>query len=127
MAKYNPFFERAGMQKIAESRPSANLLRAIGELGRLGFNASLLGSVDENRRLIGKVGRDAVVGVLEELCGKDGVLRKRVLALSSVYPSREDFLEKLGRLSCGDLGVVLKRLAFLAQTKVYLFWRGSDA
>jgi GNAT superfamily N-acetyltransferase len=126
MAKYNPFFERAGMQKIADSKPSANLLGAIGELERLGFNPSLLGSVSENRRLVEKVGRDAVVDVLVELCGRDGVLRKRVLALSSVYPGRGEFLEKLGRLGCGDLGVVLKRLAFLAQTKVYLFWRRSD-
>jgi ABC-type lipoprotein export system ATPase subunit/GNAT superfamily N-acetyltransferase len=127
MAKYNPFFERAGMRKVAESKPSMSLLRAIGQLEGLGFSPSMLGSVCENRRLIMSVGRDVVVGVLVELCGKDGVLRKRVLALSSVYPSCEEFLEKLGRLSCGDLAVVLKRLAFLVQTKVYLFWRKSNA
>jgi ABC-type lipoprotein export system ATPase subunit/GNAT superfamily N-acetyltransferase len=123
MAKYNPFFERAGMWKIAESKPSVNLLRALGQLQKLGFSPSLLGSVNENLKLIKCVGRSKVVGILVELCEKDGVLRKRLFALSSVYPSCGEFLEKLGRLSCGDLAVVLKRLAFLAQTKVYLFWR----
>jgi len=52
--------------------------------------------------------------------------RRRLLALSSVYPSREEFLEKVGRASVEDLAVVLKRMAFLAQTKTYLFWRKSD-
>jgi ABC-type lipoprotein export system ATPase subunit/GNAT superfamily N-acetyltransferase len=127
MAKYNPFFEKAGMQKIAESKPSVNLLCAIGLLEELGFNVSMLGSVSENLKLVKRVGRERVVGVLEELCGKESVLRKRLLALSSVYPTREEFLEKIGRVSCGDLAVVLKRLAFLAQTKTYLFWRKSNA
>jgi hypothetical protein len=125
MAKYNPFFERAGMQKVAESKPSVGLLRAIWQLQRLGFSPLMLGSVSENRRVIGNVGRGEVVGVLEELCGKEGVLRKRLLALSSVYPSRGEFLEKLKRAGCEDLAVILKRLAFLVQSKVYLFWRNS--
>lgn len=29
-AKYNPFFERTGMQEIAESKPNSNVLEAIG-------------------------------------------------------------------------------------------------
>jgi len=53
--------------------------------------------------------------------------RRRLLALSSVYPTHEEFLEKMGRAGCEDLAVVLKRLAFMAQTKVYLFWRKNDS
>jgi len=52
--------------------------------------------------------------------------RRRLLALSSVYPTHEEFLEKMGRAGCEDLAVVFKRLAFLAQTKTYLFWRKSN-
>jgi ABC-type lipoprotein export system ATPase subunit/GNAT superfamily N-acetyltransferase len=125
MAKYNPFFEKAGMQKVAESKPSAGLLRALGQLQRLGFNPSMLGSVSENRRLIESVGSGKVMGVLRELSRKDGAVRKRVLGLGSVYPGHGEFLEKLERVSVGDLAVVVKRLAFLAQTKVYLFWRNT--
>ena len=127
MAKYNPFFERAGMRKVVESKPSVSLLCAIGRLRELGFDPSMLGSVVENRRLIESVGRGKVISVLEELSRKDGVVRKRLLGLGSVYPSHGEFLEKLGRLGCEGLAVVLKRLAFMAQTKVYLFWRKSDS
>jgi len=125
MAKYNPFFEKAGMQKVAEGKPNMNLLHAIGQLQELGFNPSMLDSVNENRKLIKNVEGGKVIGILKELSGKEGMLRKRLLALSSVYPTHEEFLEKLNRASSEDLAVILKRLAFLAQTKVYLFWRNS--
>jgi hypothetical protein len=69
-----------------------------------------------------RVDKDEVVRVLEELSRREGVLRKRLLALSAVYPSHGEFLEKLKRLDDGDLAVVLKRLGFLVQSKVYLFW-----
>ena len=115
------------MRKIVESKPSVDVLFAIGQLRELGFNSAMLGSVNENRRLIEHVGREKIMGVLEGLSEKDGVLRKRLLALSSVYPSHGEFLEKLNRASVEDLAVVLKRLAFLAQTKTYLFWRKSDS
>ena len=32
MTKYNPFFEEAGMQRIAESKPSVHVSRALKEL-----------------------------------------------------------------------------------------------
>jgi hypothetical protein len=127
MAKYNPFFEKAGMRKIVESKPSVDVLFAIGQLRELGFNSAMLGSVKENQKLIEQVEREKIAGILEELSVKDGVLRKRLLALSSVYPSHEEFLEKLKRASDEDLAVILKRLAFLAQTKTYLFWRKGNA
>jgi hypothetical protein len=126
MAKYNPFAEKAGMQKIMESKPNMNLLHAMGQLQKLGFNPSMLDSVNENRKLIKNVERGKVIGILKELSGKEGMLRKRLLALSAVYPTHKEFLEKLSRVSCEDLAVILKRLAFLAQTKTYLFWRKSN-
>jgi ABC-type lipoprotein export system ATPase subunit/GNAT superfamily N-acetyltransferase len=125
MAKYNPFAEKAGMQKIMESKPNMNLLHAMGQLEELGFDPLMLGGIDQNQRMIGHVERGKVVSILEELSEKEGMVRKRLLALSAVYPSHEEFLEKMNRASSGDLAVVLKRLAFLAQTKTYLFWRSS--
>jgi hypothetical protein len=110
-----------------ESKPSVNVLFAIGQLQELGFNSTMLGSVNENQKLIKNVEGGKVIGILKELSGKEGMLRKRLLALSSVYPSHEEFLEKLKRAGVEDLAVILKRLAFLAQTKTYLFWRKSDS
>lgn len=44
MAKYNPFAEKAGMTKVAESKPDPKLLRAAEALASQRFNLHLLGS-----------------------------------------------------------------------------------
>jgi len=44
MAKYNPFAEKAGMQKIAEQPPPKEALAIIETLQQLGFTIQLLGS-----------------------------------------------------------------------------------
>jgi len=44
MAKYNPFGERAGMEKAAEQEPQREILRVSRVLQELGFNVQLLGS-----------------------------------------------------------------------------------
>jgi GNAT superfamily N-acetyltransferase len=123
MAKYNPFFEKAGMQRIAESKPSAAVTSALECLGRLGFDSALLSSVTYGERVVGEVGREAVLKVLEELSRRDAGVRRRLAGLKSVYPRHGEFMAKVSVLDTAGLAKVLKRLSFLAQTKVYLFWK----
>jgi ABC-type lipoprotein export system ATPase subunit/GNAT superfamily N-acetyltransferase len=121
MAKYNPFFEKAGMQKIMESKPNPDVLHAIEQLRRLGFNPVMLGSPNYNTQKIRLVGKDKVARILEELSKHEGALRKRLMSSRRVYPKHEEFMEKIGGLRDEDVAQTLKRLEFLAQTKVYLF------
>jgi len=123
MAKYNPFFEKSGMQKIMESTSNPKVLRAIERLYALGFNPVMLGSVKYNERNIRRIGEDKVVQILEKLSIKEGTLRKRLMSLPKVYPTHQEFMAKIERLDGKSLAEVLKRLSFLAQTKVYLFWK----
>jgi hypothetical protein len=118
-----PFFEKSGMQKIMESTPNPNALKAIERLHALGFNPVMLGSVNYNERNIRLIGKDKVVQILEELSIKEGTLRKRLMSLPKVYPTHQEFMAKIERLDEKSLAGVLKRLSFLAQTKVYLFWK----
>jgi len=126
MAKYNPFFEKAGMQKIIESKPNQNVLIAIEQLHALGFNPVMLGSVKYNERNIRRIGKDKVVQILEKLSKKEATLRKRLMSLPKVYPTHQEFMAKIERLDGKSLAEVLKRLSFLAQTKVYLFWKNLN-
>jgi ABC-type lipoprotein export system ATPase subunit len=123
MAKYNPFFEKAGMLKIMESEPNQNVLGAIEQLRQLGLNPIMLGSINYSKHRIEIVGRNKITKLLIELSRKEGALRKRLLASPKVYPKHEEFLQKINRLDESRLALMLKRLNFLAQTKVYLFWR----
>ena len=45
MAKYSPFAEKAGMNKIVEQQPTENLSKLTKVLSELGFNLQLLGSI----------------------------------------------------------------------------------
>jgi GNAT superfamily N-acetyltransferase len=127
MARYNPFFERAGMRKIAESKPSVHVTVALERLGVLGFDSALLAGVAYGERKVSEVGCEAVLGVLEELSRKDAGVRRRLVGLRNVYPRHEEFLAKVAGLDVAGLALALKRLSFMAQVKVYLFWSKKQA
>jgi ABC-type ATPase with predicted acetyltransferase domain len=48
MAKYNPFFEKAGMTKIAETTPNPRILKIVEKLRALNFNPVFLTSERTN-------------------------------------------------------------------------------
>ncbi|MEM3579402.1 MAG: hypothetical protein QW468_04725 [Candidatus Bathyarchaeia archaeon] len=121
MAKYNPFFEKAGVQKIAESKPNKNILEAIEKLNALGFNPTMLGSVTYNVNRIRAIGRSKIIKVLEEVSEKGAVPRKRLLNLKNVFPTHKEFMKKIEKADKREIANTLKRLSFLAQTKVCLF------
>jgi Holliday junction resolvasome RuvABC DNA-binding subunit len=122
MAKYNPFFEKAGMKKIAESKPNPCLQEALEKLEALGFKSYMLQNQKHNLEKIDEVGKNKIIKILTELSRKGGIPRKRILSTSKAYPSHWEFKEKIKNLNPEGLAKALKKLAFLAQTKVYLFW-----
>jgi hypothetical protein len=48
-------------------------------------------------------------------------------ALRNVYPRHEKFVAKVAELDAAGLAKALKRLSFMVQAKVYLFWRKEQA
>ena len=55
MAKYNPFAERGGMQRVVFQVPSKEALKICDVLEQLGFNTKLLGSESYVRRRLEKL------------------------------------------------------------------------
>ncbi|MCW4017385.1 MAG: GNAT family N-acetyltransferase [Candidatus Bathyarchaeota archaeon] len=122
MAKYNPFFEKAGMQKICQSKPSTAVTEALTHLETLGFDTALLGSTAYNKKQIARVGEEKIQTLLENLSRKDAAARKRLASLPSLYPKHTEFQTKIRNADTAGLSKMLKRLSFLAQIKIYLFW-----
>ncbi len=122
MARYNPFFEKAGMQKIAESKPKPHLFKAIGKLHALGFEPQMLASQKHNLEKIREIDRRKIINILIQLSRKNAIPRKRILSSNKAYPSHEEFVDKARKLDDEELAAALKKLGFLAQTKIYLFW-----
>jgi ABC-type lipoprotein export system ATPase subunit/GNAT superfamily N-acetyltransferase len=122
MARINPFFEHAGMNRITESKPSTAVIEALEQLNKLGFDSALLADTNYSEHIINKVGCEAVTTVLSELSTHDAAVRRRLAGLRNIYPKHEEFTAKIATLNACELAKVLKRLSFLAQVKVYLFW-----
>ncbi len=126
MAKYNPFFEKAGMLRVAESKSSMYVVNAFQELEKLGFDCALMAGTSYNEQKIQQVGVSPILAVLEELSAHDANIRKRVGNLKSIYPKHQEFTQKIQTLNQQELAIALKRLSFTAQTKTYLFWQKQD-
>jgi ABC-type ATPase with predicted acetyltransferase domain len=126
MARYNPFFEKAGMQRIAESTPNPHVTTALQHLNNLGFDCTMLTDVQYNKRVVSEVGCKKVSAVLEDLSKRHASVRRRLAVLSNVYPKHEEFTTKIRQFTAADLASALKRLSFMTQTKVYLFWRKQN-
>jgi ABC-type ATPase with predicted acetyltransferase domain len=127
MVRVNPFFEKAGMRRVAESKPSLAVSEALEKLGQLGFEAALLPCVGFVEKRLSQVGCGKVVALLLELSLRDAAVRKRVANLPSVYPKHEEFARKICGLNNAGLAEALKRLSFLAQRKLYLFWEKPES
>jgi ABC-type lipoprotein export system ATPase subunit len=122
MAKYNPFFEKAGMQKITESKPQKTITDVITKLEKIGFDPMLLGSATYNHKIIQQTGTQAIIAILTELSEHNGGIRRRLANTTNPYPKHQELAEKIAGYTSTDLAEALKRLSFANQTKTYLFW-----
>ena len=123
MAKYNPFFEKAGLQKIAQSKPSTHVVNALQRLEQLGFDCALMAGTSYNEQKINTIGRKPIIEILTELSRHDGSTRRRLANLKNIYPHHEEFTSKMAEFNASELALALKRLSFCTQSKVYLFWK----
>lgn len=122
MAKYNPFFEKAGMWKAAESKPNAHLLKSILRLEALGFDPTLMTADGYNIQKIEEVGRQVVIDILIELSKRYSGIRRKLSGTRGVYPKHKEFVQRVVNFTNTELAITLKKLSFSSQTKTYLFW-----
>jgi len=126
MAKYNPFFEKAGMTKIAETEPNLEILRAVEKLRAFNFNPIFLTSEGTNLQKLKLMSAKEVNGVrtvFKEVSGS--VYRKRITGACQAFLAKEEFEALVDATSLQKLAKMLRILGFLMQTKVYLFWKGG--
>jgi ABC-type ATPase with predicted acetyltransferase domain len=118
MARYNPFAEHAGMQKICESKPDESILNAVAELEKLGFTPYLLAVPEYNKRLL----KGQILQVKEILSHFSYPYNRRIAGQHGHF-TNEDYRKWLKKAERNDLARALRRLAQLDQSKVYLVWQ----
>jgi ABC-type lipoprotein export system ATPase subunit/GNAT superfamily N-acetyltransferase len=124
MARYNPFFEHAGMMKIAESTPNKQVVAALQNLEEIGFSSVYMGSETYNVHCLQDPATvERVREILKVFSRRCGVYHKRILSLRKAFPTHPEFCQIVDAADIVKLAKMLRILSFLAQPKVYLFWK----
>jgi hypothetical protein len=125
MAKYNPFAEKAGMQKIAEQPQAKEVSRISEVLTRLGFNLQLLGSERYvNERLEALTTRQ--LATLKKIFVENGhprFMKEFEGCREAAYGRKSDYVNGVKMADVSKMVKLIKIVGVLLQTKVYLFWR----
>ena len=125
MAKYNPFFEHAGMRKVCEKKVDLRTQKVLESLEALGFCRELMASARLNLRILESLHPDTIKQVKELFLSlSDSLIAK------DLWPSRPQpmFIRKpdcdrlIMAASLPQLARLLHNLAIRNQVKVYLFW-----
>ena len=125
MARYNPFFERAGMRKVAEQPPPKEAMKIAEHLSSLGFNVRLLCS---GRYVLGRLrslGPDQINAIREAFIKYGHPRFMKSFSVKMPFGSKDAYAEEVRGASLERLTHLIRICGFLMQTKVYLFWRNT--
>jgi len=122
MAKYNPFFERAGMTKIQEATPPKQAIAIREVLTKLGFNVTLLGSEKYVLFQLESL-TDSEISAVRQAFMKNSHLRfLKEFFYHQPYGKRQLYQQEVQNATLEKLAKLIHVTALLLQTKVYLFW-----
>ena len=124
MAKYSPFAEKAGMKKITQQHSIESVKEISNTLAELSFDLHLLGS---ERYVVEKLEclNEMQIGELKTvfIANKHPRFKKMVAASKhEPFGKTANYIKYIQSADILKLGKLIKVLAMLSQTKVYLFW-----
>ena len=123
MARYNPFFEKAEMKKIAEQKSDPTCQRAIEELRKLGFNPILLASKEQNLQRLKELSREEMRQCKNILANVRHPRLRRAAVPEKPYTNDATYRDALEKAGVEKTAKILRVLSILMQTKVYLLWK----
>jgi ABC-type lipoprotein export system ATPase subunit/GNAT superfamily N-acetyltransferase len=125
MAKYNPFAEKAGMQKIAEQPPPKEALAIAETLRQFGFDIQLLGSEKYVFSKLQTLSDESLEKLREAFIKHCHARFMKYFFCHMPFGRKEVYAKEVMKASLERLTHLIKVCSFLLQTKVYLFWKSS--
>jgi GNAT superfamily N-acetyltransferase len=125
MAKYNRFFERAGMTKIQETTPPKQATVIRETLAKLGFKITLLSSKKYTLSQLTHL-TNTELDIVRKTFTQNAHPRFLKEFSSQPYGKHEMYKQKIQTATLEKLAKLININAMLLQTKVYLFWKSLN-
>jgi GNAT superfamily N-acetyltransferase len=122
MAKYNPFAEKAGMQKIVEQPPPKEALAVAETLRQLGFNIQLLGSEKYVLNKLQTLSDEDLEKLREAFTKHPHARFMKYFFPHLLFGHKKVYVEEINKADLERLARLIKVCGFLMQRKVYLLW-----
>ena len=128
MAKYSPFAEKAGMQKIAEQQSTGPVSKVSKALLELGFDLQFLGSEHYVLQKLKSLTTEQMRKLKETFIRSNHPRFKREFAASrhQPYGKTTDYQIAIQKADPTKLAELIKLVGILLQIKVYLFWFNNN-
>jgi hypothetical protein len=128
MAKYNPFAEKAGMQKIAEQQKVESVSDVSKVLLELGFDLQLLGSERYVKGRLESLNSEQINELKAAFIRNKHPRFKKEFAVSRHQPfgKTSDYIACIKNADHVKMAKLVKLVGMLLQTKVYLFWQAQN-
>ena len=126
MAKYNPFFEKAGMKKVVEHKPPKEITEIVNQLLKKGFNLEKMSSKNYNLKKLKTLSEKELKEIRTILSSYPHPRLVRQLNSKSMFMNRGSWQKILEKVSLEKLASLIRLVSLLSQTKVYLFWRANQ-
>jgi hypothetical protein len=126
MARYNPFFERAGLRKIAESPPVKSAFKIAEVLKTLCFNITFLRNQKYVLKKLASLNEEELSMLKKAFVENKHPRFMKEFSFHDPYGRSESYRKEV---ECADLAKLSKLIGIcgmLLQTKVYLFWQTAD-
>ena len=122
MAKYNPFAEKAGMQKIVEQPPPKEAVKIAETLSQLGFNIHLLGSENYVSTKLQTLNAEGIAQIREAFIKHPHMRFMKYFFCHKPFGKKQAYAKEVMKASLERLARLIKVCGFLLQAKFYLFW-----
>jgi len=126
MAKYNPFFEKAGMTKIQETTPPKQATAIRDTLTTLGFNPTQLASQQYVKAKLKKLTHTELATLKQAFAQNPHPRYVKEFLHNEPYGTRNRYAQKTQDAPLHKLAKLINDTAQMLQTKIYLFWKNPN-
>jgi ABC-type lipoprotein export system ATPase subunit/GNAT superfamily N-acetyltransferase len=125
MARYNPFFEHAGMTRIHTTTPTKQANTIHNTLQKLGFNTTLLSSENHASTQLNRLNPTQLTTLRNTFAQNYHPRLAKEFFHNEPYGTHKLYRERLQTATPEKLAKLITVTAQLLQTKIYLFWRNT--